>query len=218
MQALEDQVEAITDEFNIHNGGPSITDHPLVTTGVSGFMASADKVKLNKLTTAVHETESPADVDALRTAGADADVSRGDHKHRIANARAVAVTGGAFKGTGGTLGASDPGFTDTGSRTSVGRPTNWSSCFVIVNAAVQYSAGSDGVQLNGRVDVDGALGAVVQSGSAAADKGVTQIEPVFAGVTTQTTIDIGVRLWRTNGTGTGTSKYITYTYLLIRAS
>ena len=45
LQRIDDQIRALTDEFNIHNGGDSVLDHPVATTGVIGFMSGGDKLK-----------------------------------------------------------------------------------------------------------------------------------------------------------------------------
>ena len=47
LQRIDDQIRALTDEFNIHNGGDSVLDHPVATPSVLGMMSAGDKSKLN---------------------------------------------------------------------------------------------------------------------------------------------------------------------------
>lgn len=47
LNRIDDQVKALSDEFNVHNGGVLLSDHPVATPSVRGFMSSADKTKLN---------------------------------------------------------------------------------------------------------------------------------------------------------------------------
>ncbi len=71
LQALEDQVEDITDEFNIHNGGVLLTDHPEVTPSVRGFMTAADKTKLNTVETNAAADQTDAQIyQAVQNEGA----------------------------------------------------------------------------------------------------------------------------------------------------
>ena len=218
LQALENQVKSISDEFNLHNGGFLLSDHPIATSSARGFMNSTHFNQLAKLTVAVHETEQPPEIGATSSAGTDADVSRGDHAHRMRDARLSAVTGGFLATSAGpTLNDSDTGPV-VGSTLAVSRPSGWTTTLVIVNAGVQYAAGVAGVQLNGNVVIDGVSGVTVQSGAAAADRGVTNIQLAFSRLTSDATINIGLGLWRTSGTGTGTNKFINYTYHLIRAA
>ena len=51
LQRIDDQVNALSTEFNIHNGGVSVLDHPVATTGVLGMMSAGDKAKLDTIET-----------------------------------------------------------------------------------------------------------------------------------------------------------------------
>ncbi len=43
LQRLDDQIKALTDEFNIHNGGATATDHGVSTPSIPGFHSAFDK-------------------------------------------------------------------------------------------------------------------------------------------------------------------------------
>ncbi len=47
LQRIDDQVEALSDEQRIHNGGILTTDHPEATDSVRGFLSAADKDRLD---------------------------------------------------------------------------------------------------------------------------------------------------------------------------
>ncbi len=57
LQRMDDQIKALSDEFNIHNGGDSVLDHPVATTGVLGMMSSGDKLKADGISTG-HEASA----------------------------------------------------------------------------------------------------------------------------------------------------------------
>ena len=218
LQRLEDQIEdldnqvaALSTQFNIHNGGPSITDHPLVTTGVSGLMASADKVKLNGFN---YEGEAPANVGATFSGGVDTDLSRGDHRHRILDARVVAVTGATVH-QGSAVAPSSTWEVRLGA--NVARPTSWGSCLVQVTAHVLYANCASGDQFKMRVRIDSNIGPVSQSGVSAAGE-EQHIDAFDTKVTSDSTIDIDLELERDSSTHSGVGKYILFNYLLIRAS
>ncbi len=210
LQRMDDQVDSLSTEFNIHNGGILLSDHPEVTGSVRGFMRSADKSKLDLLN---YETEQPQDVGATRAVGGDTDVSRGDHRHRIADARLVAVVGGTIRGVPST----SPGVAwNTRLGADIARPTSWGSCLVQVTGHVLYAKCGVGDQFSMRVRVDSSTGPENQSGVTAEDE-EQNVAAQHTVVTADSTIDIDLEVIR-NGTHTGTGKYITFNYLLIRAT
>lgn len=60
LQRIDDQVDALSTEFNGHNGGTGTSDHPEATTGVRGLMSAADKTKLDGIETAATQDQTPA--------------------------------------------------------------------------------------------------------------------------------------------------------------
>ena len=49
LQRLDDQIKALTDEFNLHNGGRQQDDHGEASSSLRGFMSAAHKAKLDNI-------------------------------------------------------------------------------------------------------------------------------------------------------------------------
>ncbi len=210
LQRIDDQIKALTDEFNLHNGGILTTDHPEGTGGARGLISAARVAKLDLLN---YETENPINISTSAVPGTDTDVSRGDHRHRILDARSVVITGGTIRGTPST----PPGATfNTRLGANVARPTGWASCLVQVTGHILYAKCGTGDQFRMRVRVDSSTGPENQSGVSAFEE-EQHVTAQHTVVTADSTIDIDLEVIR-DGTHTGTGKYITFNYLLIRAT
>ncbi len=212
LQALEDQVEDLSTQYNLHNGGVLLTDHPQATDSVRGFMSAADKAKLDLLD---YEDEQPNNVAAVSSSGTDDDVPRGNHQHKILDARVVAIIGATIAATGQAL----PGAA-WASRlgTNVARPANWVSSLVQVTGFVYYATVDAGDQFSARINVDGNVsGTLYQTGQAAEDE-----EQVLmcqhTRLTSEAVIDIDLEVQKNGATYGGSGKHISFNYHLIRAA
>ncbi len=240
LQRIDDQVDALTTEFNLHNGGILTTDHPLATGSLDGFMSAAHKAKLDLLdyggvpdnitpdqtagagfgtdvSRVDHRHGLPAanvvNIGTSNAEGGSAEVARSAHVHRIADARAVAVTGGAESGTPTAL----TGPMTTKLEVAVPRPSGWNTTLVVVtSSSIQYEDADSGATINARMQIDASNGNEEESGSAATSEDLIT-HPVHAFVSTAATINIRLQA-QDNGIDVGTGKYANFTYILIRAS
>ena len=148
LQRMDDQIKALTVEFNLHNGGRQQDDHGEASSGLRGFMSATHKAKLDTFN---YEASNPVSIAAVASDGTDNDISRGDHIHRIFDARTVAVTAKRnFTNAQSALGST---FADKAS-ISFSRPTGWSSTLVLAHGITHYDAASVGVRGRCRIRID----------------------------------------------------------------
>lgn len=80
LDRIEQGIDDVVTQFNLHNGGTATTDHPEATGSVRGLMSAADKTKLNGIETAATADQTAAEIlTAIKTvdgagSGLDADL------------------------------------------------------------------------------------------------------------------------------------------------
>jgi len=149
-------------------------------------------------------------VAATGSGGAADTLSRGDHRHRIIDARQVAATGAAITGSAGLTGS----FANLAAA-SVSLPTSWSSALVIVTGSVLVTAVASAPVVDIRVDIDSDIAASISNLTIPAAGEQTTVPVAHSFVTSESTIDVAIQGRVTSGAA---SFFAVGTYLLIRAS
>ncbi len=160
LQRIDDQIRALTDQFNLHNGGDSINDHPVATPGVLGMMSAGDKAKADGIEVAATQDQTDVEIRAAILAtdgpgsGINADLLDNFHVHDIApqiiEMNALTQSGTVAIGTGLT---SHHSFTFI-------KPSGWNTFNILVIGSAFYTNGSGSAVLTANLDIGGLNSAV----------------------------------------------------------
>ncbi len=168
LQRIDDQIRALTDEFNLHNGGDSVLDHPVATTGVIGFMAAGDKLKADGIgvahaasndhpvaTAGVKGMMSSAQFNKLGgiEAGATGDQSDAEHLAAVVPTIGPSIFEMSARVEIATV-AIGTTLTAHHSFTFV-KPSGWGTYSLMVIANALYTAGSVNAVITAHIDIDG---------------------------------------------------------------
>ncbi len=244
LQRMDDQIKALTDEFNLHNGGVLVTDHPEATPSVRGLFSTGDKTKLNALPAGTGFGGTPDTITPDQAAGPGSStlLAREDHIHGLPSVAPSSIGTANVEGSAQSVVRSDHvhGISDarlvavTAKQTFVtgqaalsssfttkasivfARPAGWSSTLVIAHGIIMYDDVTSLVQGRCRLVIDTNNGNEALGGSAEENEEI-MLSGANLFTTSEGSINVAIQD-KHEGTSGSTGRYAWVQAILIRAS